>query len=125
MLVFSSVRNGSRLDTVGNPTPSTPDRLSDLSPAIALASAKLFANLGLPITTIDDLLLDVKVERFQTDEIIIKKGEVDDGHMFIIKQGTLAVDTGEGKEIFLKTQVGTRHTPLTKLRLPKEDSRRY
>lgn len=68
----------------------------------ALASAKLFCDMRLPVTTIDDIVLDISLEKFQAGDFVYQKGQLDDGHMYIIKSGSLVIDIGKGKEIILK-----------------------
>jgi CRP-like cAMP-binding protein len=68
----------------------------------ALASAKLFCDMKLPVTTIDNIVFDISLEKFQTGDLVYQKGQLDDGHMYIIKSGSLVVEIGKGNEVVLK-----------------------
>ncbi len=67
----------------------------------ALACARLFVDLELPVKLIDELQLKLKVKKFGSDEVIYHKGQEDDGHLYLIHSGKLLVEIGKGQQVIV------------------------
>jgi CRP-like cAMP-binding protein len=64
----------------------------------ALTLTKLFADLQVSASLVDGIALDISLERFPAGETVFRKGQVDEGHMFIIDSGVLRIDLGRNRQ---------------------------
>ena len=73
---------------------------SNLQMRKALSSAKLFSKLNLKSKELDSIATEIKIERFLGDEYIFKKGQKDDGHLYIILNGSVLVKPNKKSEVY-------------------------